>query len=143
MERGMIYFASRPKYLSSYLWDTTLAASLSHVETRQVRPDYTLRWNGKLYQIDRQAVVRGLRGADVRVEQRLDGSLAVRHGERYLPVEECAVTDKPKAARPAKAAKTHRAGERGSDWDKNFDLKKAPKIWQAAQASGHRRGDSV
>jgi hypothetical protein len=120
-----------------------LAASLSHVETRQVRPDYTLRWNGKLYQIDRQAVVRGLRGADVRVEQRLDGSLAVRHGERYLPVEECAVTDKPKAARPAKAAKTHRAGERGSDWDKNFDLKKAPKIWQAAQASGHRRGDSV
>jgi hypothetical protein len=113
------------------------------VETRQVRPDYTLRWNGKLYQIDRQAVVRGLRGADVRVEQRLDGSLAVRHGERYLPVEECAVTDKPKAARPAKAAKTHRAGERGSDWDKNFDLKKAPKIWQAAQASGHRRGDSV
>jgi len=27
-----------------------LAASLSHVETRQVRPDYTLRWDGRLYQ---------------------------------------------------------------------------------------------
>jgi transposase len=119
-----------------------LAASLSHVETRQVRPDYTLRWDGRLYQIERQAVVSGLRGANVRVEQRLDGSLAVRHGERYLPVEECAVADKPNAARPAKAAKTHRAGGRGSDWDKNFDLKKAPKIWQAAQGSGHRRGES-
>jgi len=83
-----------------------------------------------------------LRGADVRIEQRLDGSLAVRYGERYLPVEECAVADKPKAARPAKAVKTPRAGGRGSDWDKNFDLKKGPKIWQAAQGSGHRRGEA-
>ena len=118
-----------------------LAASLSHVETRQVRPDYTLRWDGKLYQIERQAIASGLRGANVRVEQRLDGSLAVRHGERYLPVKECAAADKPKDVRPAKAAKTHRAGGRGSDWNKNFDLKKAPKIWQAARASGYRRGE--
>lgn len=120
-----------------------LAASLSHVETRQVRNDYTLRWDGKLYQIERQAITTGLRRANVRVEQRLDGSLAVRHGERYVAVKECAVADKPKAARPVKAAKTHRGGGRGSDWNKNFDLKKAPKIWQASQASGHRRGDAV
>lgn len=120
-----------------------LAASLSHVETRQVRPDYTLRWEGKLYQIERQAVVSGLRGANVRVELRLDGSLAVRHGERYLQVKECAVAAKPKAAPPVKAAKTHRTSARGSDWNQNFDLKKAPKIWQAAQQSGHKRGDPL
>jgi transposase-like protein len=120
-----------------------LAASLSHVETRQVRNDYTLRWDGKLYQIERQAVTTGLRRANVRVEERLDGSLAVRHGERYLAVKECAAADKPKAARPAKAAKTHRASGRSSDWNKNFDLKKAPKIWQAAQESGHRRGEGI
>src|SRR5580658_8729034 len=120
-----------------------LAASLSHVETRQVRPDYTLRWDGRLYQIARRAVVSGLRRANVRVEQRLDGSLAVRHGARYLPVEECAIADKPKAARPAQATKTHRGGGRASEWNKNFDLKKAPKIWQAAQGSGHRPGESV
>jgi hypothetical protein len=120
-----------------------LAASLSHVETRQVRNDYTLRWDGKLYQIERQAVTTGLRRADVRVEQRLDGSLAVRHGERYSAVRECAAADRPKAVRPAKAAKTHRGGGRGSDWNKDFDLKKAPKIWQAAQGSGHKRGETV
>src|SRR5436189_5775488 len=85
----------------------------------------------------------GLRRANVRVEQRLDGSLAVRHGERYLPVKECAVADKPKAARPVKAAKTRRSRGRGSDWNKNFDLQKAPKIWQAEQGSGHRRGEAV
>ena len=109
------------------------------METRQVRPDYTLRWDGKLYQIERRAVVSGLRGANVRIEHRLDGSLAVRHGERYLPVKECVAANKPKAARPVKAAKTNRAVGRGSDWNKNFDLKKAPKVWQAAKASGHKR----
>src|SRR5213082_2622052 len=80
-----------------------------------------------IYQIERQAITTGLRRANVRVEQRLDGSLAVRHGERYLPVKECAVADKPKAARPVKAAKTRRSRGRGSDWNKNFDLQKAPK----------------
>jgi transposase len=115
-----------------------LAASLSYVETRQVRPDYTLRWNGKLYQIERQAVTTGLRHARVRVEQRLDGTLAVRHGERYLPVEECVAADKPKA-RPAKPTQKRRALRRGSDWNKNFDMKKGPKVWQAAQSSGYRQ----
>jgi hypothetical protein len=115
-----------------------LAASLSHVETRQVRPDYTLRWDGQLYQIERQAVVTGLRGANVRVEKRLDGSLAVRYGERYLPVQACAEAEKPKASAPAKSAKARRAGQQGSDWNKNFDLKKGPKIWQVAQAAGCR-----
>jgi transposase len=116
-----------------------LAASLSHVETRQVRNDYTLRWDGKLYQIERQAVVSGLRGANVRVEERLNGSLAVRYGERYLPVKECTAAEQPEVSPPAKKVKTPRAGRRGSDWNKNFDLKKAPKVWQAAQSSGHKR----
>jgi len=103
-----------------------LAASLNHVETRPVRPDYTLRWDGKLYQMERRAVVTGLRGANVRVEQRLDRSLAVRYGERYLPVKECAASDQPQAVRPVKAAKSRRASGRGSDWNKSFDLKKGP-----------------
>jgi transposase len=122
-----------------------LAASLSYVETRVVDNDYTLRWDGKRYQIERQAVTPGLRRANVRVEQRLDGSLAVRFGERYLPVTECAVGTKPKAAaRPEKKAKPQQTKKgRGSDWNKNFDLKKAPEIWQAAQSSGHRREGST
>jgi transposase InsO family protein len=120
-----------------------LAASLSHVEHRQVRPDYTLRWDGKLYQIHREGVTTGLRGANVRMEKRLDGSLAVRHGERYLAVAECTVADKPKAKPAAKPAKPHSAKRRGSNWSKNFDLKKAPPLWQAERASGYRRGDAL
>jgi hypothetical protein len=120
-----------------------LASSLSHVEHRQVRPDYTLRWDSKLYQIQREAIRTGLRGAKVRVEKRLDRSLMVRHGERYLPIEECAVADKSKTKTATKPAKTPRVGRRGSNWNKNFDLKKAPPMWQAERSSGYRRGDSL
>jgi len=65
--------------------------------------------------------------------------MAVRYGERYLPVRECAVAEKTKASAAGKAAKASRGGRRGSDWNRNFDLQKGPKIWQAAQASGYRR----
>jgi hypothetical protein len=116
-----------------------LAAALSHVETRQVRNDYTLRWDGGLYQIERGSIVSRLRGANVRVEKRLDGSLAVRFGERYLTVKLCVVAEKPKARRVKQAPERRpRAGKRGSDWNKNFDIKKGPKVWQVAQESGVR-----
>jgi kynurenine formamidase len=115
-----------------------LAASLGHVETRQVRNDYTLRWQGRLYQIASPAVVSRLRGANVRVERRLDGSIAVRHGERYLPVEECETAGKRSADPPPKPVQAPAAGRRRSDWNKNFDLHKAPKIWQVAD-SGYQR----
>ena len=120
-----------------------LAASLSHVETRQVRSDYTLRWGGKLYQIDRQAIRPGLRGAAVRVELRLDGSIAVRYQDRYLPTEECAEAAKPKKSPPSKDAVARHGPKRKSDWNKNFDLKKGPKVWQAARLSGGRAEGAI
>lgn len=140
VEAANLEDAHRPLETSHHL-----AASLSHVETRQVRNDYTLRWDGKLYRIERQAVVAGLRGAKVRVEQRLDGSLAVRHGARYLAVNECAVAEhQPAPAAPPRKAASPKAAHgpgsrpRASEWNKNFDLNKGPKLWQAARASGHR-----
>jgi|SRR3984957_5613458 transposase len=111
----------------------SLEASLSHVEIRQVRNDYTIPVDGELYQIERKAVVSGLRKANVRVEKRLDGSLAVRFGERYLPVSRCIAATKTKAL-PVKQAAPRRPinKQRGSDWFRNFDLKKGPKTWQVA-----------
>jgi transposase len=118
----------------------SLEASLSHVETRQVRNDYTIRLDGELYRIERQAVVSGLRKADVRVEKRLDGSIAVRFGERYLPVRHCAAAEKTQSSPPKPVTRRRaRSSKPGSEWGKNFDLKSGPKIWQAAQESGRRK----
>lgn len=115
-----------------------LAASLSHVETRQVRNDYTFRWNGSLIQIEPGSIQSGMRGSAVRVEQRLDGSIAVRYGEKYVQAALCPDAP-PKAALAPKVLKQQRAGSAkpGAAW-RNFDLHNAPKIWQAADAPSHR-----
>jgi transposase len=110
-----------------------LEASLSHVEMRQVRNDYTIPLDAELYQIDRQAVVGGLRKASVRVEKRLDGSIAVRFGERYLPVSRCTAVRKPDApAVKRPGPRRQPPNPQGREWQKNFDLKKGPKIWQVS-----------
>jgi transposase len=85
----------------------SLAASLSHVETRRVANDYTIRFEANLYQIQRAGIRAGLRGGQVRVERRLDGTLGVRFRDRYLTVDEC--SPRPKAA-PAKPARSKRFG---------------------------------
>lgn len=79
-----------------------LAAALSHVEQRQVNNDYTVQLDAKFYQIQRDAVCPGLRGAIVRLERRLDGSLALRFRERYLGMKPCGTVrpPAPPAAKP-------------------------------------------
>jgi hypothetical protein len=67
----------------------SLAASLSYVESRQVSNDYTIQVDHQTWQIARDGIRAGLRGADVRIEIRLDGSMAVRFRESYLAVSQC------------------------------------------------------
>ena len=101
----------------------SLAATLSHVETRQVANDYTSRFENKLYQIARASVCAGLRGGTVRVERRLEGTLAVRFRDRYLNVSECAARPKAAPVQPLPAP-AHKTVRRKSDWMKNFHLGK-------------------
>ena len=130
-----------------------LDSALSHVETRQVANDYTIRFRGKSYQIDRKAIVPGLRNSRVRVERRLDGVLAARFGKHELALKRCGAqpqSERPQpksaqaepAAAAAEKAGGKAAGKRSSDWMKDFDLKDSPPVWQAAQASGARRDDT-
>ena len=75
-----------------------LAASLSHVENRQVSPDYTIRNGGRMYKISSKCIQPGMRGGTVRVELRLDGSMAVRFRGKLLEVTECEIPAKRAAA---------------------------------------------
>jgi transposase len=110
-----------------------LAATLSHVEQRQVSTDYTVRYQGKLYRIERKDVRVGLRGSRVRVEQRLDGSMAMRFENRYLHVQEC---EPPRLAPPAPkpaAAKPRKGPNAGgkSQWMEGFWGRRSPTLQQA------------
>src|ERR1700730_10926405 len=101
----------------------SLAASLSYVETRQVSNDYTIQVDRQTWQIARDGIRAGLRGADVRVEVRLDGSMAVRFRESYLVVSQC--QPRPKVANPkVPAGGAHRpaAPRVKSRWMENFRL---------------------
>jgi transposase len=98
----------------------SLAASLSYVEARQVSNGYTIQWDKQIYQIARSDIRAGLRGANVRVEMRLDGSMAVRFGKRYLAVTAC--QSRPKMTQPKTTARKPAAPRAKSKWMDNFHL---------------------
>jgi biotin operon repressor len=102
-----------------------LAAILSHVETRQVTNDYTVRYDAKVYQIDRRDIRTGMRKARVRVEERLDGTIAVQFQGSYVRVRRCAPplrdvgspqTTEAKPPRPTGKPKSK------SRWMENFSV---------------------
>lgn len=122
-----------------------LAAALSLVETRQVSQDYTIRFEAAIYQIAREDIRTGLRGANVRVEVHLDGSLKVRFQGRYLTVSPCC--PQPKASAPAPSPRKSSAPRRPSQaWrqgqQKLFTSSGMP-LWKAAQIDRTRTSDSL
>jgi transposase len=101
----------------------SLAASLSYVETRQVSSGYTIQFDNQTYQIARSDIGAGLRGANVRVEVRLDTSMAVRFGMRYLTVTACQPRPKvPQPQTPQRRARKPAPSRPKSKWMDNFRL---------------------
>lgn len=113
-----------------------LAAILSHVEQRQVTNDYTVRYESKVYQIDRRDIQVGMRKGWVRVEQRLDGSIAVQFHGRYVRVRRCAPLSRELVLSPTRP----RTGKlrRKSDWMKNFSIRSNPSPDQTTEAPDAR-----
>jgi hypothetical protein len=75
-----------------------LAAILSVQCERVVTNDYTVRFQNRLYQVGKP-VSPGLRRGRVVIELRLDGTMALRFGQRYLKY-----TEVPPGCRPGGAA---------------------------------------
>jgi predicted DNA-binding protein (UPF0251 family) len=107
-----------------------LAAILSWVESRVVAPDYTVRFQGRSYQIARPSIRPGMRGARVRVEKRLDGSVAVRFRQHYLAVTVCEPRPSPtETVRPARRSRQPASDSSPHRWMKGFDLQQSKPIW--------------
>ncbi len=101
-----------------------LAAILSLVEERIVTSDYTIRYQGKIFQIARGDIRPGLRGGRVRVEQRLDGSMVVKFRQYGLSVAERQA--QPKMSPPRLPASAPRLRPKVHNWMKDFHLRKSP-----------------
>ena len=101
-----------------------LAAILSHVEERCVAADYTIPYQGKIYQIARADTRPGLRGGRVRVEQRLDGTLVIKFRQQR---PECA--QRPRTPPPPPATRAPQALPRiKPNWMEGFTLSKSPPL---------------
>jgi len=69
-----------------------LTSILSVQEQRVVSNDYTIRFANRLYQLD-QPIYPGERGGKVTIELRVDGTMAIRFGDRYLQYHEIIARD--------------------------------------------------
>ena len=56
---------------------------------RKVADDHTVSWDGNRWGVPREEVCAGLRGAQVEIERRLDGSYWLRFRNRYLRLRHC------------------------------------------------------
>src|SRR5215471_11323605 len=104
----------------SLLRGTNLDSVLSIRESRTVSPDYTVRWEGAIYRVEREQIARGMRSARVQVERRRDGSRWIRWRNRIVPLERCEarrrVMVEPARATPERSAEEKaRAKQRIND----------------------------
>jgi transposase-like protein len=122
---------------------TNLDSVLSIRESRTVTPDYTVRWDGALYRVNREHIARGMRGARVQLERQLDGSRWMHWRNRMVALERCEIRPeviverplKPRATAERSAAEKARARQRLLDARRRLSeayahLPNRP-IWQA------------
>ena len=67
---------------------------------RKVAQDHTVSWDGNRWGVPREEVCAGLRGAQVEIERRLDGSHWLRFRGRHLRLRHCP-EPAPRAASPS------------------------------------------
>lgn len=100
----------------------SLAASLSHVETRQIGNDYTVSWLNQRHQIPYEQVRPRMKKATVRIEQRLDGTVVANWEGEILPLHKCTATLKTVHEAPSPLPRKPRKPRTKSRWMDGFQL---------------------
>src|SRR5437870_5850300 len=114
-----------------------LAAILSHVEERVIINDYTFQFGSERYQIQKSSIAPRMRGSQLRVEVRLDGTMAARWEGKYVEIARCPVRPRaePEPDRRTKraASSSERKGNRA--WMDGFWDKPSAPTWLAIKQS--------
>jgi transposase len=132
---------------------TNLDSVLSIRASRTVSTDYTVRWDGASYRVEREQIARGMRGARVQLERRLDGSRWMHWRNRMLALEACEARPEvilkrrvnPRAIPKRSAEERARAKQRVLDARRRLSeayaqLPNRP-IWQAIKDPSLRGGE--
>jgi Homeodomain-like domain len=124
-----------------------LDSVLSIRVSRTVSADYTVRWEGEIYRIEREQITVGMRGARVQLERRRDGSHWMHWRKRRVALERCEPTPGaraeprlPQVATLGRSAEEKaRAKQRRLDgrqrWRETFHQLRSRPIWQAVRDS--------
>lgn len=132
---------------------TNLDSVLSIRASRTVSPDYTVRWEGASYRVQRQQIAGGMRGARVQLERRLDGSRWMHWRNQILALEPCETRPeviverrvKPRVIPERSAAEKARARQRLLDnrrrLSQAYALLPNRPIWQAMKDTSLRGGE--
>lgn len=113
-----------------------LPATLSHVEERRIANDYTIQFHNQRYQIARSSIGVAMKGQKLRVEARLDGTLAVRFQGAYLDIFACPAGVAPPTPTSVNQAirKDHNRGGR-SRWMQDYPAIAPAPLWRAIRDS--------
>jgi transposase len=133
--------------------ETNLDSVLSIRQSRTVGQDHTVRWDGVIYQVERQQITAAMRGARVQLERRLDGSTWMHWGRQMVALKRCPARPRvliepplKRRARPVRSAEERaRARQRRLDArrglsDAYAQLPNRP-IWQAMKDSSLPAGE--
>jgi transposase len=127
-----------------------LDSVLSIRESRTVTADYTVRWQGVIYRVEREQVRVGMRGARVQLERWRDGSRWMRWRNRTLALALCESTPRALAERllqrgvtkvrsaEEKARAKQRRLEGQRHWEESYHQLRDRPIWQAVKDSPQR-----
>lgn len=114
-----------------------LGAILSQVEEREIANDYTFRFDSERYQILKRSIVPRMRGSRIRVEVRLDGSMAARWEGRYVEIAPCAVRAPAQPRRAQQPRRPVGSGPRKVNraWVRDLLQRPSAPLWLAIEQS--------
>jgi hypothetical protein len=121
-----------------------LASILSHVEQRVIGADYTIRHERQLFQIKREHIRPGLKGKRIRMERRLDGTVAARGPDGVLEITVCEGGERPAAiATKPPVPKVLKPSSHGrtTSWMNGFNLHSGPSLEEVVEHAYGERSD--
>ena len=112
-----------------------LESILSIRETRVVSNDYTIRYRNRFYQL-LKPIYAGERGGREVIEERLDGTLAIRFGGHYLHYEDITLREPSSGAARARPEKDSGAPEEGETKSERESKSRSPGMRPSGGRSG-------